>query len=191
MEEWRTVVYDDEVFEGYEVSNMGRVRSLNYNKTGKVQVLKPMVNTNGYLRVCLWKGGKLKRYYVHRLVATAFIENDDIENKTDVNHIDEVKTNNRVENLEWCTREYNNNHGTHNERMAKTRSKKVICLETGEVFDSINDVQKKLGLDPSHISKCCKGKQQTCGGFHWMYYSDYLEKQQQNKDVKNSSAKVA
>ena len=189
QEIWKTVVYDGEVYENYEVSNQGRIRSLNYRRTGKVQVLKSRVNSSGYLTVRLCKDGKTKMCYVHRLVAFTFIPNDNPTEKTEVNHISEVKTNNRVENLEWCNREQNINHGTRTERSAETKSKKVICLETGEVFDSINDVQRKLGLDQSHISKCCNGKQQTCGGYHWMHYSDYLE--QQNKDVKNSSAEVA
>ena len=172
MEEiWKPVTVDGEIYENYEVSNMGRVRSLNYRHTDKVQVLKPCVSTRGYLLVCLSKNGKRKMCLVHRLVAFAFIEieieNDDTENKTEVNHIDENKTNNRVENLEWCNREQNNNHGTRTERT----SKKVRCVETGEVFESIHEVERKLGLSKGNICECCNGKgnRKTCGGFHWEY----------------------
>ena len=198
-EEWRTVVIDGEIYEGYEVSNMGRVRSLNYGgRTCKVQVLKPNVNTRGYLQVCLYKNGERKWIRVHRLVAFAFIPipNDDIENKTDVNHIDENKQNNRADNLEWTTRKQNLNHGTHNERSAKARSKKICCVETGEVFESTIEVERKLGLNHGHISRCCNGEKnyKSCGKhpitgerLHWMYYSDYLEKQnKENSDTSNN-----
>ena len=169
MEEiWKTVVYDGEIYENYEVSNMGRVRSLNYKRTGKIQVLKPSVTTHGYLLIGLRKSGKQKMCYVHRLIAYAFIPNDNPTEKIEVNHIDEVKTNNRVDNLEWCTRKQNNNYGTHNERL----SKKVKCVETGEVFESIMDVERKLGLNNSHICKCCNGKLKTCGGYHWECVED-------------------
>lgn len=169
QEIWKTIVYDGEVYEGYEVSNMGRVRSLNYRGCGKVKELKPYVRTDGYLQVDLRKNGKRKKYYVHRLVAYAFIPNDDIKNKTQVNHIDEVKTNNHFSNLEWVTPKQNINHGTHNERSGKTRSKKVRCVETGEVFESTIEVERKLGLAQGNICQCCNGEYKTCGKFHWEY----------------------
>lgn len=168
MEEiWKPVTVDGEIYESYEVSNMGRVRSLNYRRTGKIQVLKPSTNKDGYLQVGLCKDGKQKKCVVHRLVAYAFIENENPTEKTDVNHLNEIKDDNRVENLEWCTKKYNNNHGTHNERMAKAKSKKIRCVETGEVFESIIEAERKTGLVYSGICECCNGKRKTCGGFHW------------------------
>lgn len=170
MEEiWKTVIYDGEVYEGYEVSNMGRIRSLNYRRTGKIQVMKPTTDTNGYLQARLMRDGKQKICLVHRLVATAFIENSDIENKTEINHIDENKKNNRADNLEWVTHKKNINHGTRNERTAKAISKKICCVETGIVYESTREVERKTGLNHSSISKCCNGKQKTVGGYHWEY----------------------
>ena len=121
IEEWRPIVG----YEGlYEVSNLGRVRSLDrYVKCGyeayrlqKGKVLSPTKDTNGYLKVVLNCNGKHKSINVHRLVTEAFLPNPD--NLPEVNHKDEDKTNNRVENLEWCTRKYNVNFGT-----ARIRSK--------------------------------------------------------------------
>lgn len=183
QEIWKTVIIDGEIYENYEVSNLGKIRSLNYNRSGEVKELKPNVRTDGYLQVVLCKDGKQKNYYVHRLVAYAFIPNDDTENKIEVNHISEVKTDNRVENLEWVTPKQNSNHGTHNERMAKAKSKKTICVETGIVYESAREVERKLGLAHSSISRCCKGKYKTSGGFHWMYLEDYL-KLNENSDSK-------
>lgn len=119
VEEWRTVIYNGEVFEDYEVSSLGNVRSL---KRGKVREMKLRKNNDGYLYVHLRKQGKEKYCYVHRLVACTFIPNDD-ETKTDVNHISEVKTENFVENLEWCTHKENMNYGTCIERMARAKRK--------------------------------------------------------------------
>ena len=100
-EQWRDV----EGYDGmYQVSDLGRVRSL---KFGKVRVLRPGKHRQGYLQVALCQDGKQKKVYVHRLVAQAFIENDD-ESKTDINHINEIKSDNRVSNLEYCTASYNN-----------------------------------------------------------------------------------
>ena len=93
-------------YEGlYQVSNLGNVKSLNYLNTGQVRILKQRKHTDGYLQINLWKEGKMKTHYVHRLVAQAFIENPD--NLPEVNHIDENKQNNRVDNLEWCEHTYN------------------------------------------------------------------------------------
>lgn len=100
-EQWRDIAG----YEGmYQVSDLGRVRSLKY---GKVRVLRHGKHRQGYLQVALCQYGKQKSVYVHRLVAQAFIENDD-ESKTDINHINECKSDNRAVNLEYCTASYNN-----------------------------------------------------------------------------------
>ena len=102
MEIWE----DIEGYEGiYQVSSLGKVKSLNFNHTKKEKILKPFFNRDGYLSVNLYKEGKRKQYLVHRLVAKVFIPNP--ENKLEVNHKDEDKTNNKVENLEWVTSKEN------------------------------------------------------------------------------------
>ena len=106
MEQWRDVVGYDGL---YEVSNLGRVRSCKRN------IMLTLFKSNkGYLRCELWKDSKKRKFGVHRIVALAWIPNDDVE-KNQVNHINEVKTDNRVENLEWCTNKYNNNYGHKND----------------------------------------------------------------------------
>lgn len=122
IEEWRTIVG----YEGlYEVSSLGRVRSLDRydsrNHFRRGRILKLSYDTVGYLIVGLHSNGKAKIYLVHRLVAQAFIPNPD--NLPEVNHIDEDKTNNRVDNLEMCNREYNSNYGTRNDRIRATSIK--------------------------------------------------------------------
>ena len=169
-EQWRTVVYDGVVYDNYEVSNFGRVRSLNYNgERGRIKVLKARDNGTGYLNVVLYKNKKPKRFYVHRLVALMFIENDDPTVKTDVNHKDENKSNNAVDNLEWCDRKYNIHHGTRTKRVSKKLSKRVRCIETGIIYESCHDVERKTGLSYKNISSCCNGKRKTVSGFHWEY----------------------
>ena len=96
-------------YEGlYEISNLGRVKSLNYNRTGKEEILKNAECSNGYLTVGLTKNGKQKLFKIHRLVAEAFIPNP--ENKPCIDHINTIKNDNRVENLRWVTNEENNNN---------------------------------------------------------------------------------
>ena len=121
-EEWRPI----EGYEGlYEVSSYGRVRSLDRydsrNHFRRGRILKLSYDTVGYLIVGLHSNGKAKTYLVHRLVAQAFIPNPD--NLPEVNHIDEDKMNNRVDNLEMCNREYNSNFGTRNDRIRATSIK--------------------------------------------------------------------
>lgn len=118
MEIWK----DIENYSGsYQISSLGRVKSLERDidcGTGKRRIKEKIKNgflsDNGYLTVCLSKGPKKKTFLIHRLVATSFIPNPD--NLLQINHIDEVKTNNNIENLEWCTVGYNINYGTANER---------------------------------------------------------------------------
>lgn len=122
MEEWRTIPG----YEGlYEVSNTGRVRSLDRydsrNCFRKGKVLSPVKSNIGYLLVSLCCNGKYKGFTVHRLVAQAFIPNPD--NLPEINHKDEDKTNNSVENLEWCDRKYNNNYGSRKDKVRDTKIK--------------------------------------------------------------------
>lgn len=154
---------DIEGYKGYQVSNYGNVKSLNYNRTGKEKILKPTKNSDGYLQVSLHKDGKRKTCKVHRLVAQTFIENPN--NLPQVNHKDENKQNNNVENLEFCDSQYNINYGTRNEKI----SKQVMCVETGVVYPSTMEVQRELGFFQTHITLVCNGKRNTAYKFHWCY----------------------
>ena len=161
IHEWK----DIEGYEGiYRVSEYGDVMSIGY---GKKKILKPRMNGYGYLIVDLYKNGKCNHYKVHRLVATAFCEGADYF--PEVNHIDEDKTNNHYENLEWCTREYNNNYGTIKDRLAEAHKKKVRCVELDMEFDSLSDAAAYVGNSSSNISACLRGKQKKCAGYHWIY----------------------
>ena len=175
-EEWRDVVG----YEGrYQVSSMGRVKSLarvvirnNGQKLPiKERVLKPMTDRYGYLIVCLCAGGKQKMFKVHRLVCQAFHKNP--ENKLCVNHIDENKTNNAASNLEWSTYEENNNHGTHNERVAKARSKPVGQYtrygDLVKVWPSTQEAERQAGFNHGNISEVANGNRKTAHGFIWRY----------------------
>ena len=116
---WKPVVG----YEGkYEVSNMGRVKSLKYYGWYQIKILKPIKTQNGYLRVHLAKNGIFHKTSIHRIVAEAFIPNPD--NLPLINHKNEDKTDNRVENLEWCSWKYNNNYGTRNKRLSESQKKR-------------------------------------------------------------------
>ena len=164
MEEWLNIYGYPE----YQVSSYGMVKSVerktSFKKGYRIvreRILKQIINNNGYKQVILSRDGKLKHMLVHRLVAEAFLPNPN--NLQEVNHKDEDKTNNNVTNLEWCTREYNINYGTRNERS----SKKVKCVETNIVYQSITEIKIQLGFAQSHISDCCNGKQKSAYGYHW------------------------
>ena len=176
MEIWKNI----KGYEGlYQVSSEGRVKSLErtfIDKIGreryvKERVLKPGVTKDGYLIVALHAGDKQKTLTVHRLVCQAFHKNP--ENKPCVNHIDENKTNNAASNLEWCTYEENNNHGTRSERMAKTQSKPVGQYtrdgELVKVWPSPREAGKQGGFDSATISNVANGKRKTHKGFIWRY----------------------
>lgn len=164
-------------YEGlYMVSNIGRIKSLNYHRTGKDGILKPNKQVSGYLVVHLSKNGITKPYRISRLVAMAFIPNPD--NLPEVNHKDEVKTNNCVENLEWCTCKYNTNYGSCIERRVANRNgsnapKKVYQYNLNGEFvkewKSMQEIEMVLGFNHSHICKCCKGQRKSAYGFIWKY----------------------
>ena len=164
-------------YEGlYEVSDMGRVKSLNYKRTRKEKILKPKKSHGGYLNVNLCKDGHVKTVRIHRLVATSFIQNPN--NLQTINHKDEVKTNNAVSNLEWMSQKDNNNYGTHNKRVSEALSKQVQMFDkfTGELlatFPSLMEAERVTGIDDGNISKCCLGKLKSAGGYVWKHLSEW------------------
>ena len=190
----------------YQVSNLGRVRSLDrINVKGskiKGKTLKPKRDKKGYLFVSLSKDGKVKNFTIHRLVATAFIPNP--ENLPIVNHKSEIKHDNCVDNLEWCTQKYNVNYGTCQEKRVKKISKalrgkmvgaknpmakKVICLETKQVFNCIREAEDWCGK--KGIGSCCRGITNKCGSYKWQYYDDYKRQLRMNTDINNSKQLAA
>lgn len=164
-EVWKPIVD----YPNYEVSNLGRVKSFFLNTE---KILKSTKNTNGYLQVGLYKEGKIKYFRVHRLVAQAFLPNPN--NLPQVNHRNEDKTDNRVENIEWCNRSYNTNYGTRNERIAKANSIPILQFTKEGKFvkkwDCSMNIERKLGFHHSNICMCCNGKRKTAGGYKWHYH---------------------
>ena len=143
-----------EDFEGYGITSCGRVYSF---KTKRF--LKPIKNNRGYLQVQLTNGTQHKKTVkIHRLVALAYIPNPN--NYDTVDHIDENKEHNYINNLRWMTREENKN---------RSWCKKVYCVELDKVFESAVAAARELGLDRSNISNVCNGKRNKTGGYHFKF----------------------
>lgn len=171
-------------YEGlYAITSCGRVWSYRRNK-----FLKQFVINSGYVIVGLSKNNVEKKFLVHRLVAEAYLPHD--ESLCYVNHIDECKTHNFLNNLEWCTAEYNRNYGTVNTRLSqvlkgRTPSRQAFealsqaCsiqvfqyTKDGEfvkAWPSSNVVEQELGIFRGNVSRCCKGQRKTAGGYRWSY----------------------
>lgn len=188
---WKVV----EDYPDYMISDFGRVKKLNYRKSGKDKILKPLKDRYGYLTVNLYKNKKMKHRTIHRLVAQAFIPNPD--EKPQVNHIDGDKQNNNRLNLEWVTGSENQQHALNNGlrygymkgkvhseetkckirekrlgtkhdintklKIGESSKKKVICLNTNEIFDSVKSAATRYGIDKTGISRCCRGGCNSAG----------------------------
>lgn len=158
MEQWKDV----DGYEGrYQISSKGRLKS---SATGAI--LKTFMCGSGYHEIILTKSGNRKPKLIHRLVAEAFIPNP--ENKREVNHKDGNKHNNDVCNLEWVTPSENQKH-SRSVLGNKSYQRKVLCVELHRTFDSLTAAAKELGLKKPLVWKCCNGKQETTGGYHWRY----------------------
>lgn len=190
MEANKEIWKDIAGYEGlYQISSFGNVLSLKYCGSNKSHLLAPNPDHKGYLMVYLNKRGKRKTLKIHRLVASAFIPNTN--NLPQVNHKDENKQNNCVENLEWCDGMYNVNYGTGIERRVKTArtsiahiahmkklhepNKIAICMidpTTKEIirhFDCGQTASNELHINKSSIYQVCKGIRETAGGYIWRY----------------------
>ncbi len=174
---------DIQGFEGlYEISNYGNVRSL---KFGKIKLLKPAKNKFGYYHVILCKNGQKKEYRVHRLVANAFIPNP--LNYPQINHKDENKLNNKVENLEWCNNQYNKRYSC---------AKKVVGINPKDDFIIVMGATvdgEEMGFNHSAISAAASGKfykkgNHTYKGLNWYYipnelYNVLVHKSQKDENI--------
>lgn len=190
IEIWRTPIHKGEIYDKYQVSNLGRILSLNYKNTGKAELMNPWKDKDGYLKIALSKNRKKDFMLVHRLIAETFLPNPD--NLPQVNHKiegDKGKTINMVffnedgtvnkekTTIEWCDGKYNHNYGTINQRISKANtngkcSKPVLQLSlAGELireWPSIHECERN-GFDRSTVSRCCNGKLKTHKGFRFMY----------------------
>lgn len=172
---------DVQGYEGiYQVSNFGRVKSLprkvlnwNSNRYLKETILtQSTTKCRDYPIIRLCKDGKIKYISVHRLVATTFIPNPN--NLPMINHKDEVKTNNRVDNLEWCDHKYNVNYGTGIQRGAQSRGKAIEMIDSRtqkvvRVFHSAREAFSETGISYKSISSACHKIYKTAGGYIWRF----------------------
>ena len=187
---WRTPIHKGEIYDKYQVSNLGRMINLNYRRTGKAKLMEPYEKGRKYLQVYLSKNGKKDWIYVHQLVAETFLPNP--LNKPCINHKiegDEGKKINMVifnedgtideekSTIEWVTYKENNNYGTVRERISDANtngklSKPVLQLSlSGELireYPSVKEAERN-GFNHCNICQCCNGKQKTHKGFKFMY----------------------
>lgn len=172
----------------YQISSLGRIKSITriipcfqYKRVKTEKILKPYLSNTGYKVISLDN----KRFYIHRLVAQAFLPNP--ENKPEIDHIDTNRTNNSISNLRWVTRSENNRNPISLEKYkigrtgikdtAETKLKKslsafkyaVKCVETGKTYTSCKEAYRKTGINPFSISRVCRGIRRTAGKLHWSF----------------------
>lgn len=162
---------DIDEYPNYQVSNLGRIK----NKVTQ-QLLKPFLIGKGYYGVALYRDNKSRFCYIHRLVASAFL--DKCENKPVINHKDGIRTNNAVGNLEWCTQSENVQKAY--DMGLNSRRAPVRIIETGEVFESQTECARAIGGDQRAIQNCLSGKRHT----HRECHFELVDKDEYNETIK-------
>lgn len=182
MEIWKDIPNYNGI---YQVSNYGGIKRLNYRNSGNEKIITPKYTKQGYVFVALWKNGKYKNYYVHRLVGQAFLENP--FGFPEINHRDENPSNNNINNLEWCSSSYNTRYSRkkHPERYVTTykgkrtsRQTKYSLFEVNQkdkngniikTWNNISEIVRELGYNNSSITGCCLGKRNFAYGYKWEF----------------------
>jgi hypothetical protein len=184
QEKWK----DIPEYEGYyQISNLGRVKSLSRNRKGnkgslvlvKEAILKYSIDKYGYPRQALSKDGNLKHIPIHRLVAICFTENKNSNIYTQINHIDGNKLNNTPENLEWCDAKHNTKEAIRlglrcigKSYKPRIDSKRISQFENGlylKTYESLSEAVRQTNLSKSGINNCLNNRSKSCGGFFWKY----------------------
>ena len=191
---------DIEGYEGlYQVSNRGRVKSLSRKVTNAMfsineHFVKVVDNGNGYKSVSLWKDNKGKHFYVHRLVALAFVPN--YNGYKYINHKDEDKSNNDVSNLEWCTAKYNCNYGNHTKKLKKSyilngNNRPIDVYDMNGVFlktfDCSNDVCRELNIERRSLYSVCQGVVKSSKGYRFAFHGEELKPYEQKNKKRHVS----
>lgn len=176
-EEWKDITD----YEGsYLVSNYGRIKSLERkirNRIFKEKIMKLEKNLDGYLRVDLYQNGKNKHKKVHRLVAREFL--NDYNDKLCINHKDENKCNNLINNLEVCNYSYNINYGTRNKRVSNKLSKKIDQYDLNgnfiKTWESMKQINNELNINLTYIYSCCNNKIKKLKKYIFKYNNDFTK----------------
>lgn len=170
-EEWKKIPG----YKFYEVSNFGSIRSLPRNTT-KGKILTQHINKrNGYCYVNLIENGQKKNVRVHKCVALAFLGPKKSE-KIQINHLDGNKTNNNVENLEYCTGKENMQHA-YKHGLEKRVGIKTICIDNMKVYETLTDAAKDISNGKANgemVARVCRGERSHYRGFHFMFYEDFV-----------------
>lgn len=172
---WRPIKEFEDLYHISIFGDVKRIETISKNGTGnyrrKEHLLKQRINNKGYKMVDLYKENKRSQFLVHRLVAETFITN--LNDLPCVNHKDENKTNNYVNNLEWCSQKYNMNYGTCPQKIGKANSKSVIQKTKENTFvkkyASIIEAQRQTGISNGSIGDCLHNRRKSAGGYLWEY----------------------
>ena len=185
---WKTAIVDGVENPRYQVSNLGKVKCLDWYRTGKERLCKLSVDGNGYLTVYI---DGVKRF-AHRLIAEAFIPNP--EKKPCIDHTDTKRDNNIVDNLKWVSYKENQNNPLTRKHLSENAAKTMLGKFGDDCPNSItivqltldgqfiriwcaaSEVQRELGINQGNICSCCKGRLNAAGGFKWVHASDYQRK---------------